>query len=375
MSDKIQVAVYYFPNYHQDSRNALTHGPGWNEWELTRQARSRFPGHQQPKVPLWGYEDEADPAVMAKKIASAADHGIDCFIFDWYHYDDGPFLERCLDEGFLGAENHGRLKFALMWANHDWRDIHPAPRGNRDHLLYSGLVAEATFDRICDLVIERYFKHPSYWKINGCPYFSVYELFRLMQGFGGAEGTAAAIAGFRRKVKAAGFPDLHLNTIVYGIQLLPGEMAVDNPEQLIEKLGFDSVTSYVWVHHAPLPDFPRTDYFEVMRKNVTFWHEAVKAYPLPYYPNVMMGWDSSPRTIQSDVLENIGYPYTPAIEASPAMFERALLIARDFLLSQPEGRRILTVNAWNEWTEGSYLEPDTVNGYGYLEAIKRVFAM
>ena len=32
-----------------------------------------------------------------------------------------------------------------------------------------------------------------------------------------------------------------------------------------------------------------------------------------------------------------------------------------------------TINSWNEWTEGSYLEPDTVHGMGYLEAVKRVF--
>lgn len=35
--------------------------------------------------------------------------------------------------------------------------------------------------------------------------------------------------------------------------------------------------------------------------------------------------------------------------------------------------KLITVNSWNEWTEGSYLEPDTVNGFGYLEAVRRVF--
>ena len=53
-----QVAAYYFPNYHVDPRNAARYGPGWNEWELLRRAQPRFPDHKQPKVPLWGYEDE-----------------------------------------------------------------------------------------------------------------------------------------------------------------------------------------------------------------------------------------------------------------------------------------------------------------------------
>ena len=79
-----EVAAYYFPNYHIDPRNEAWHGTGWNEWELVRQARPRFSGHNQPKEPLWGYEDEADPAVMAKKIDAAAEHGLTSFLFDWY---------------------------------------------------------------------------------------------------------------------------------------------------------------------------------------------------------------------------------------------------------------------------------------------------
>jgi hypothetical protein len=48
-------------------------------------------------------------------------------------------------------------------------------------------------------------------------------------------------------------------------------------------------------------------------------------------------------------------------------------MTRDRLLAKPPAQRILTINAWNEWTEGSYLEPDTEHGFAYLEAIKQVF--
>jgi hypothetical protein len=118
---KITVAAYYFPNYHTgDPRNDLNMGKDWSEWELVKAAQPRFPNHQQPKVPEWGYVDEKDPVVMAKKIEAAVSHNIDCFIFDWYMYEDGPFLNRCIDEGFLKAENCDSIKFALMWANHEW---------------------------------------------------------------------------------------------------------------------------------------------------------------------------------------------------------------------------------------------------------------
>ena len=96
----MQTAAYYFPNYHLDKRNEEFHGKGWTEWELMKCARPRFEGHRQPRIPLWGYLDEADPQVMEQKINAAADHGIDSFVFDWYWYD-GPYLQRALDEGFL----------------------------------------------------------------------------------------------------------------------------------------------------------------------------------------------------------------------------------------------------------------------------------
>ena len=93
----MDIAAYYFPNYHADKRNEEYRGPGWTEWELMKCARPRFEGHRQPKIPAWGYEDEADPKVMAKKIATAQKYKVDGFIFDWYWYD-GPYLERALTE-------------------------------------------------------------------------------------------------------------------------------------------------------------------------------------------------------------------------------------------------------------------------------------
>jgi hypothetical protein len=87
-----------------------------------------------------------------------------------------------------------------------------------------------------------------------------------------------------------------------------------------------------------------------------------------------MGWDPSPRTVQSDIYTNKGYPFTPILEGNtPEAFKEALLKVKDFLDQRKAGPKIFTINAWNEWTEGSYLEPDTLRGMGYLEAIRNVF--
>ncbi len=374
MNRKPEVAVYYFPNYHVDPRNEAAHGQGWTEWELVRRATPRFPGHQQPKVPLWGYLDEAKPETAERQIAAAADHGIDAFIYDWYWYEDGAFLNRALEEGYLQAGNNDRLKFSLMWANHDWINIFPYKRGMDHTLLHSGQVSLQAFERACDYMIEKYFRHPSYWRVDGGLYFSVYELMSLMQSLGGLEGTKAALDGFRAKVRAAGLGELHLNAVVWGIQNLPGERTLENPGERVKELGFDSVTSYVWIHNVPMETYPTVDYPAYALKAEQDWsmyREQFGDYGLPYFPNVSMGWDSSPRTVQSDVHANIGYPFTPILVGNtPDEFRRSLAAVKRFLAESGTNPPIVTINSWNEWTEGSYIEPDTVHGFGYREAIR-----
>ena len=374
MKNNYEIAVYYFSNYHLDPRNAEWHGKGWTEWELVKRAEPRFEGHCQPKVPLWGYEDEADPRVMEKKIDAAADHGLTTFLFDWYWYEDGPYLGRCLDEGFLGAGNNSRMKFALMWANHDWQEIQPATRAKPYALRVSGQLSEKAFIEATDHMIRNYFAHPSYWRVDGGLYFSVYELMSLVKSFGSLDNTRWILDDFRNRVRGAGLGELHLNAVIWGVQILPGETRIANPREMIEVLGFDSVTSYVWIHHVEMKDFPRTSYAWCREEAFRAFEGFASEYGVPYFPNVTMGWDPSPRTIQSDVYDNLGYPFTPTLEGNtPREFETALKKGKEFLDRKTTGSKILTINAWNEWTEGSYLEPDTVNGTGYLEAIKRVF--
>jgi len=370
-----ELAVYYFPNYHLDPRNERWHGEGWTEWELARAATPRFESHEQPKVPLWGYEDEADPRVMAKKIDAAADHGITSFIFDWYWYEDGPYLNGALDKGFLGAANNDRLKFSLMWANHDWVDIQPAQRSRPYNVLAKGTVREQTFIEATDYMIAHYFRHPSYERVNGGLYVSFYELMSLIEGFGRDLGeTRRILDGFRDRVRAAGLGELHLNAVVWGIQNLPGEEKIEDVNAYMESLGFDSITSYVWIHHQEMPSFPFTDYAAYRESNAADYAKFTKEYDLPYYPNVTMGWDPSPRTIQTDRYDELGYPFTPILRGNtPAEFRIALEKVKEFLDGGETLVRRFTINAWNEWTEGSYLEPDTRNGMGYLEAIRDVF--
>jgi len=366
-----EVVAYYFPNYHPDVKNQARYGKGWTEWELTKTARPRFAGHQQPKVPAWGYTDESTPKVMERKIAAAAGHGVTCFLYDWYWHDGGPFLERGLEKGFLKAANRGRVKFALMWANHDWVELFRAKADGTRTLHYSGAVSRETFRKLTDHAIREYFAQPNYWRIDGQPYFSIYELMTFVKGMGGLSAAREALQDFEARARKAGLPGVHLNAVDWGVN--PKGIAKDRDE-MIAALGIDSVTSYCWLHNTDFKAFPATPYAAWREESTAKWDSLRGRFPVPYFPNVSMGWDSSPRTEQDVDYQPRGYPYTAVTTGNtPAEFQKALEAAKAYLDRTPAARKIVTINAWNEWTEGSYLEPDTSNGMGYLEAIRAVF--
>jgi hypothetical protein len=196
---------------------------------------------------------------MAQKIRAAATHGIDVFIFDWYTYEGKPFLNRCLDEGFLEAGNVDSIKFALMWANHDWMELYPYTAGEKHDVLYDGKVTPEMFDRIDDELIRRYFTKPGYWLIDGEAYFSIYDIQNFVHSFGSLEATVGEMEKLNRKAVRAGLKGVHWNLVAWSTAILPGQDAPVSNADLLDSLGFDSATSYVWIHHVGLPQV-QTDY-------------------------------------------------------------------------------------------------------------------
>lgn len=355
--DEYTVAAYIWPSTHHDVRFGDMLWPDGNgEWEVIKKGDPRFDGHYQPKVPLWGYEHDDDPEVMEKWIDAATDHGVDVFIFDWYWFDEGPFLESSLNNGFLKAENRDKMQFYLMWANHDVRRNYWNVHKFRDDtsVMWEGAVDMENFKIIVDRVINRYFSQPNYYKIDGRPVYSVFSIYNLIESFGSVEETRAALDYFRDETKKAGFPGLHLQLIALGD---PGEEII----QQIETLGVNSVTKYNW--GGPHPE----DYIkwgtESMERR-TQWNEALS---IPYFPNASIGWDDTPRFPEKGKEDVVHY------NNSPESFAAFLYKAKEYSDAHPEQPGLITVFSWNEWVEGSYLLPDMKYGFGYLEAVKRVF--
>jgi len=298
-------------------------------------------------------------------------HGVNVFIYDWYWYDRRPFLEQCLNEGFLGASNNEKMRFYLMWANHDagytWdtRLSDLCQRGE-DPTVWLGAVDRTEFERVVHRVIDRYFSRPNYYRINGKPLFMIYDVDNLVKGLGGIGETRDALDWFRAETVRAGYPGLELQLTGWGEHVSNFSGVDGNHEistrEIVPTLGFDSITNYQFVHLCNM----NRDYAEILPDIYAEWTRMDREYTVPYYPHVSIGWDNNPRFC--------GYTDYVCKNNTPELFEAALRKAKSYVDTHDLPVSLITLNSWNEWTETSYLQPDTKYGYAYLEAVRRVFA-
>lgn len=360
------VAAFLYPAYASDDPRLRPFWPhGIGEWETIANMQERHPGHYWNRKPLWGYINEADPSVMAMEIDAATKHGVNVFIFDWYWFDGRPFMETTLDNGFLKAENVDKMKFYLMWANHDVTNGWDTRINTLDYtnVIWTGKVDREEFEKICKRNIEKYFKHPQYYKIDRKPVFMIYDIPILIDGLGGIENTIDALKWFEKETKKAGFPGLDLQLTMWTINVnysgFDGSKTQNPENEFVKKMGFTSSTHYQFAHFTNV----NRDYIEIMEDVKKEWDRIDKTFDLIYYPHVSVGWDNSPRTGRSAVVKN----------NTPENFEKALRDAKAYVDAHPNQAPLITINSWNEWTETSYLQPCTLYGYGYLEAVKAVF--
>lgn len=363
---KYDVAAFLYPAYASDDPRLRPFWPmGIGEWETVMTMQKRNPGHYWNRKPLWGYINEADPSVMSMEIEQATKHGVNVFIFDWYWYDGRPFMETTLDNGFLKAENVNKMQFYLMWANHDVLNLWDTRLANvkENNVIWTGKVDRQEFEKVCKRNIEKYFKHPQYYKIDGKPVFMIYDIPQLIAGLGGIEETADALKWFKEETKKAGFPGLELQITMWSINLnysgLDAGKTTDLGNSFVKKLGFTSGTHYQFAHFTNVNE----DYNVIMDAVEREWERIDSSYDFTYYPHISVGWDNSPRTGVSAVMKN----------NTPENFEKALRKAKAFVDRHPKQKPLITINSWNEWTETSYLMPCDMFGYGYLEAVKHVF--
>ena len=323
---KYDIAAYIWPSYTGDEPRArIFWDQGYGEWQTVKGMTPKFEGHTWPRKPLWGYVNEADPYVMEMEIEAATSHGVNVFIYDWYWYDDKPFLQCCLDNGFLKARNNHKMKFFLMWANHTANTMWDKRISDLKIPVWDGAVNRDIFNKIVNMTIEKYFKHPSYYKIDGKPVYMLFDLPNLVRGLGGVEETKKALEYFREQTVKAGFSGLELQLCSKGKGnpdvKLDKETSI---RDLVHQGVFDSGACYQY------RDFTETNvaYPEMFEKAVKEIELLERDFGITIYPHVSVGWDSNPRynIFHDDV----------CYDATPENVQKAFEYAKNYIDTHKE---------------------------------------
>lgn len=342
-----RLVAFYLPQFHPIPENDEWWGRGFTEWTNVTRARPHFPGHHQPHLPAdLGFYDLRLPEARAAQAELACEHGIEGFC--WYHYwfDGRRLLERPFDEVLASGEPD--FPFCLCWANEPWTRAWDGRSGDE-------LVAQSHSDeddRRHLRWLAGAFADDRYIRVEGKPLYLVYRAGRLPDA-------RRTVETWREEAARLGIGELFLCRVESF-----GDERGDPTA-----LGFDAAVEFQpdwanlgrplrWLGWRPARRGQRVyDYGQTV--------ERMLARPAPAYtrfPCVMPGWDNAPRAKRELVAFR---------DSSPELYERWLSrVVRE--ADQPAGERPLVfVNAWNEWAEGTHLEPCQRWGRGYLEATRR----
>ena len=319
------MGAYYFPGW-----------PSYAKW----QQLDAFP----ERVPLLGYYREGDPEVMDWQIRWAVEHGISFFAFDWYWDRGQRQLEHALHDGYLRARSRSMLKFCLLWANHN-------PPGS---------FSEPDLLAVVDYWIDHYFHLPEYLTLDGRPVVIIFSTPSLTRDMG-SEAVRRGIERMRARVRARGFPDLFLVAVTG-----PGRMPLDERLGQQKSEGYDAATGYNYPRAGMERDGLRGSYDLAVTGYQAIWDAIAGAGIIEYFPVTEPGWDSRPWDGERALVRT---------ERHPEKFRRMLANARRFVDRHPVagGRKIVLIEAWNEYGEGAVIEPHCEWRFAYLDVVREVF--
>ena len=342
----VQLIAFYLPQFHPIPENDAWWGEGFTEWTNVLAATPQFTGHYQPRVPIdAGYYDLRDPEVQRRQVELAKRYGIGGFCFYFYWFAGQRLLETPL-LNYLNDESMD-LPFCLCWANENWT----RRWDGRDQDLLIGQEHSPDDDLQFIKHISRYLKDPRYIRIDDRPLLLVYRPALFPKA-------SETFERWREWCREYGVGELYIAMAQSFQDLDPRPFGID---AAVEFPWHTGVPTDITAHLVPA----KSDF----RGYVFDWQDyAAKCEEQPEQPwtqirGVMPGWDNTPRR-KSEAHLFQGH--------SPAGYGRWLRSAMRWTLAQNRSKdeRLLFVNAWNEWGEGAYLEPDQRFGYAFLQATR-----
>lgn len=346
-----KVIAWYLPQFHQMEINNKFHGQGFTEWTNTSKAIPIFAGHYQPHIPYdVGYYDLLNIDTLKRQIYLAKYYGIYGFCIHYYWFSGKRIMEKPL-ELFLQHKELD-MPFCLDWATENWTALWDG--GNKEIMLEQKLMEQDDQKFMEDIL--PYMSDSRYIKINGRPILVIYRINIFKK-----DRAKVLLRNFRRIAQENGFPDLYIMlTNSFSFQDDVSEWGADALVEFPPHGILDLMEKY-------RPSGYQNPYFNGKILDAGQFIETRK-YMLGhgeqmYFRAALSSWDNTARKAVSKgvILQNL----------TPDTLKKWLLdIITESKKVHSKEEDIIFVNSWNEWAEGSHLEPDMKYGYAWLQVIK-----
>lgn len=343
----VRLIAFYLPQFHAVPENDLWWGEGFTEWTNATKAIPRFAGHYQPRLPgALGFYDATRPEVLVRQAEMAKRYGVAGFCFHYYWFAGKRILQKPLET--LLAHPEIDLPFCVNWANESWTRRWESQE--KDILLKQDYPPDD--DLAFARALEPLFRDKRYIRIDGRPLLLIYRSGLLPDHY---------VPRWRDYFRSAGLGDPFIAMV-----------------QTQGTTGHDSYGMDAGVGFPPFWtcfDIPMRNDLELLDTKFTGgvrpYHELAESVMASYakdrqvFPGVVPSWDNEARKPQRGGVCFSG--------STPALYGRWLKAACAASLRGFAGdERLVFINAWNEWAEGAYLEPDRHFGFAYLAETRRV---
>jgi len=373
MNKDIKVIAFYLPQFHTIPENDEAYGKGFTEWTNVKKAEPLFTGHNQPRIPLNdNYYCLLDDGVMKEQAKLAKENGVYGFCYYHYWFKGGKLLLEKPLEKMLG-DKEVDIPFCICWANENWSKRWDG--GNNE------LIVEQDYDDLGDVekhinYLKDYFQDDRYIRVDGKPLFIVYkpELIPNLRKYICKIRDAARMNGIGELCISCQYPKYYmegvgLDIFDYYIQFQPRFL---KENAMNERRGNLAKTIKRIMISLRLREFGKSVRSIFIKENTEGkilekrnydedWAEILnyKVKDEKLIAGAFVDWDNTPRNKN-------GLTYLGAEPQKFKVYMRKLF----FKVRNEYNQKYIFINAWNEWAEGAYLEPDEKYKYGYLEALK-----